>query len=88
MGIKIRNLFSALLFGISVFTVSAADCELARGIAPLTNEGDKVPASITRKLEAKLKMILTHSESLQRIMTVSFSLRDVLTRYLVRNPVE
>ncbi len=61
MRIKIRNLFSVLLFGISIFNISATDCELAIGIDILTGEGDKVPVSITRKLEAKLKMILTHT---------------------------
>lgn len=38
---------------------SAADCEIGMGIAPIM-EGDQVPASISRKLEAKLKMALTH----------------------------
>lgn len=49
----------ALAMGISA--MSAADCEIGIGLAPFITEGDDVPAGVEKKLQAKLKMVLSHT---------------------------
>lgn len=58
---NIKSLLLCLALASSGISMSAADCEIGIGIAPFTTEGDNVPAGIEKKLQAKLKMALTHS---------------------------
>lgn len=56
---KLKNIIAAAVIGMVAFQAAAADCEIAIGIAPIS-EGDNVSAGISRKLEAKLKTMLTN----------------------------
>lgn len=56
---NIKRILSAIAISVTFFGAMASDCDIAMGIAPIS-EGDAVPASISRKLEAKMKMLLSH----------------------------
>ena len=59
MNKTLKALFAGALLAVTVNAL-AAECEIGMGISPVS-EGDNVPASIARKLEAKLKTVLTHA---------------------------
>lgn len=57
---KLKNLIISGIIAITSVSTYAADCEIALGIAPIS-EGDDVDAKVSRQLEAKLKSALTFS---------------------------
>ncbi|MDE5838830.1 MAG: hypothetical protein K2H39_07235 [Paramuribaculum sp.] len=57
---KIRKFLTSALLLVSAISASA-ECEIAIGLAPFITEGDPVPAGVERKLQAKLKMALSHT---------------------------
>lgn len=57
---KIRNILACTLLTFGISTAIGAECEIGLGIAPVMNEGDNVPAGVQKKLQAKLKTILSH----------------------------
>lgn len=59
--LKLKNILAASLLMLSGLAVSAAECEIGIGIAPFITEGDNVPAGVQKKLQAKLKMALSHA---------------------------
>ena len=60
MKLSLKHIALAAVLAATGLQAGAAECEIGMGIAPIS-EGDKVPASVARKLEAKLKMVLSHA---------------------------
>lgn len=60
MNMKLRNIAFSVLLSLACVAFAQDKCEIAIGMAPIT-EGDKVPAGIEKKLQAKLKMALAHA---------------------------
>lgn len=56
-----KKILSFLVFITMAVTALGAECEIGIGLAPFITEGDDVPAGVEKKLQAKLKMVLSHA---------------------------
>lgn len=60
MKYNFRQILTVATIAASGLFASAEKCEIALGVL-FTDDGDKVPAAVTRTLETKLRTILTHT---------------------------
>lgn len=83
MKLSLKHIALAAVLAATGLQAGAAECEIGMGIAPIS-EGDKVPASVARKLEAKLKMVLSHAGVAAGATTASSSSQVVSTQPTAR----
>ncbi len=58
---RLRNILVSILLVSSALASFSQDCEIGIGIAPFISEGDEVAPGVERKLQSKLKMMLSNT---------------------------